>query len=125
MENYIELGKILVSEYNAKIVVLWGKNDKVLAEKIVKKIGANALMACDTNILQIASLIKTFKLLVCGNTGPAHIAMAMNVPLVGLYGENDYLNWTPGDKSKIKVLEAKRCANIEVADVLNGVKSFL
>jgi len=125
LEKYIALGKILTSEYNAKIIVSWGKADKTIAEKIVKNIGANAYMACETDILQLASLMKRFKLLVCGNTGPAHAAMAMEVPLVGLYGENDHLNWTPQDKSKLQVISAKRCSDIEVAEVLTGIKGFL
>ncbi|OGF51808.1 MAG: hypothetical protein A2044_08615 [Candidatus Firestonebacteria bacterium GWA2_43_8] len=127
LEKYIELGKSLVSKHNAKIVVLWGKADKIKAESIVKSIGKNSFMACETNIIELASLMKRFKLLVCGNTGPAHVAMAMEVPLVGLYGERDDLNWTPAfrDKSKLQVLTSGRCSNIPVAEVLNGVEKFL
>ncbi|OGF47169.1 MAG: hypothetical protein A2231_09440 [Candidatus Firestonebacteria bacterium RIFOXYA2_FULL_40_8] len=125
LEKYVALGKVLTVKYNARIIVLWGSADKTIALKIVKSIGPNAFMACKTDIVQLASLLKRFKLLVCGNTGPAHAAIAMDVPLVGLYGENDHINWTPEDKSKLRILSAKRCRNIEVADVLEGVNSFL
>lgn len=124
-EKFIKLGKILTEQYNAKIVVMWGPADKKIAQNIVQNIGTGAYMSMAANITQLAALLSKISIFVCANTGPAHVAMAMDVPLVGLYGENDHINWTPPDKSKLRVISDKRCSDIKVEEVINGIKSFL
>ena len=125
LEKFIELGKSLKADRNIKILVLWGQKDKLSAQKIVAGIGEGAFMAPKTDITLLAALLTFCKVFVCGNTGPAHIAMAMKVPLVGLYGKTDHLNWTPEKNDKIAVISGYKCSSIRVAEVIKGVEKFL
>jgi len=125
LEKYVELGKRLVLNKNARILVTWGEKDKSLAQKLVQKIGPGACLAPGTNITSLAALLTFCDVFICGNTGPSHIAMAMKVPLVGLYGKNDDLNWTPEKKDNIAVVSADKCSLIQVSDVIKGVEKFL
>jgi len=124
-EKFILLGKELIKKYNAKIVIIWGKSERIIAQRIVDSVGKNCIMALPTNILELTALIKNFKVFVSGNTGPIHIAMAVGTPTVGLYGKNDYQNWTPPYNEKLVIIKGEKCKDIEVDDVLKGVEKFL
>ena len=125
LDKFIELGKKLVSEKNAKILVIWGDADKGIAKGLVDGIGKGAYMAPRTNITLLAALLQICRVFVSGNTGPAHVAMAMKVPLVGLYGKGDQLNWIPAGEKSLEVVMAERCSLITVFEVMQGIGKFL
>ncbi|MFH1825464.1 MAG: glycosyltransferase family 9 protein [Candidatus Firestonebacteria bacterium] len=124
-KKFILLGKELVKKYNVKIMVIWGKTERVIADEIVNSIGRNSFLAPQTDVLELTALISNFKVFVSGNTGPIHMAMAINVPTVGLYGKNDYQNWTPENDEKLVIVKGEKCEEIKVDEVLKGVEKFI
>jgi len=88
-DNYVELGKRLAARSGVRVVVCWGPGEEKLSRAIVDGIGPGAYLACRTSICQLVELIRCFKLFIAPDTGPLHIAAAMGVPTVALYGPSD------------------------------------
>ena len=89
-QRFAELAQILQQKYHLTSVLLGaGRVETNTALQLLqhapdKKIIIN--LVNQTTLLQTAALIKNSRLVVGNDSGPLHIAAALSVPLVGLYG---------------------------------------
>ncbi|HTN43415.1 MAG TPA: glycosyltransferase family 9 protein [Nitrospiria bacterium] len=88
-ERYARVADRLVKEHGIRILILWGPDERPLAERIARSMGEKAVIAPETDLKQLTALIKRCRLLVTGDTGPLHIAAALGVPTVSLFGPSD------------------------------------
>ncbi|HME87543.1 MAG TPA: glycosyltransferase family 9 protein [Candidatus Nanoarchaeia archaeon] len=84
--KYIELIQELSKNY--KIVLLGGPKDKELNEDVMKYLkNANIINAAgDANISQSTAIMKKCAVIVTHDSGPMHIAAAVNKKIVSLFG---------------------------------------
>ncbi len=98
-ERYGALSRRLHGEHGARSLVTWGPGERGLAEAVVREAGAAARLAPETaSILDLAALLERCDVVVGADTGPVHLAAALGVPVVGLYGPKDpaiYAPWSP------------------------------
>ena len=94
-----------------------------------------------TTIGELAALLSRLQLFLCNDSGPMHIAAALGVKLIALYGPGNYVNWHPlSEGSKISVIRhpvkcgpcfAVNCSNpicmklISTDEVKTSVDRFL
>jgi lipopolysaccharide heptosyltransferase I len=74
--------------------VLFGSPDEQpLCEQIVRKSGTTGLprinLAGRTNIAEMTAALARCRLILGNDTGPLHVAVALNKPILGLYGKTD------------------------------------
>ena len=101
-ENYAHLADWLASEYDAKILILRGPNEERLARNIQKRMTSPSITHAPESIRILAALMKHCNLVVCNDSGPMHIAAALNVPMVAIFGPTDHVAWKPlGGKAAI------------------------
>jgi heptosyltransferase-1 len=67
-------------------VVLWGPGEQEIAGTIVQSSAGAAVAAPATSLHDLVGLARHARLIVSGDTGPLHIAAAVGVPAVGLFG---------------------------------------
>ncbi|HEX5069376.1 MAG TPA: lipopolysaccharide heptosyltransferase I [Vicinamibacterales bacterium] len=72
-------------------VVLWGPAEDAAARDVVDASGGIARLAPETGLPELVALLRRASLMVSGDTGPVHIAGALGVPIVALFGPT-----TPG-----------------------------
>jgi heptosyltransferase I len=69
-------------------VVNYGPGEKKLADAVVAASGGAAqAMAC--SISELIAMTRRARLFVGGDTGPTHLAAALGIPVVGIYGPTD------------------------------------
>ena len=74
------------------VVVVWaGKEERLAAEKIVVDAGNNqaVLLAPPTDLRELATLLRHAALFLGCDSGPAHLAAALEVPCVSVFGPTD------------------------------------
>lgn len=87
IKDYIELIKLISAKYNARFLVLWGtKQELKEAEEIKSKTDGNVFVIPDSPIRYLAAIIKRCKVLIGNDSGPLHLAGAVEVPVLGIYG---------------------------------------
>lgn len=70
-----------------EIVIVGDKNDRAIAEEIIKTSGANATNLCGLlDLAQLTYVLSQAKLLVTNDTGAMHIAEAAGTPVVAVFG---------------------------------------
>ncbi len=76
--------------------VTWGPGERELAEGVVRDSSRAAVLAPATaSILDLAALIAAAKLFIAADSGPLHLAHALGVPCVGVYGPKDPRIYAP------------------------------
>ncbi|MFH1414872.1 MAG: glycosyltransferase family 9 protein [Elusimicrobiota bacterium] len=92
---YSDLGKKLIDQYGAKILILYGPSEKGYCEKIRSDIGSDALLLPETSLMQAAAVIKKASLCIFNCGGMKHISVAVGTPSVTIFGGTSHINWHP------------------------------
>jgi len=85
-EQFGELGRRIAAGGSARVLVVWGPGEEDDALRILTMIGDGAVTAPPTTLAQLGSLLKRCSMLVTNDSGPMHIAAAMGVPVVAIFG---------------------------------------
>ncbi len=85
--KFAELSDRIESEWGAAVVFLGGPGDKPLEERLreLKKRPLRSLIG-RTTLKEAMAAVERSAVHLCGDTGTAHIAAALRVPVVSLYG---------------------------------------
>lgn len=91
IENFIALAKkILDMNHSTQIVITGVKKEYALGELIVNACGNRVINCCGRfKIDELPCLIKKMRLLITGDTGPMHLAVAIKVPTISLFSSAD------------------------------------
>ena len=95
VENYITVANWL-REKNFKVIFTGVQEDFEVVENLISSMKHNAINACGTLSLGgLSSLLQKAALTIAADTGPLHLARAVNTPTVGLYWAPNLVNWGP------------------------------
>ena len=104
-EGFIEIGKRLYERYNAQIILTGDSNDKVVYEMKKELINAKPMVAVGFPLGRLGALLERTHLFISNDTGPCHIADAINTPLVVIFGPDDHHRYGPyNTKSKSRIV---------------------
>jgi lipopolysaccharide heptosyltransferase I len=131
-----DLACALRERHGLMSAVLWGPGELELAQEVVATASGAALILPETSIADLLGLARGAAIMVSGDTGPTHIAAALGVPIVGIYGPTRPERngpWRPEDEtiSRASVCQChhyRQCRaermcllDVEVAEVLAAV----
>ncbi|MEW6127385.1 MAG: lipopolysaccharide heptosyltransferase II [Acidobacteriota bacterium] len=97
LEKYRELIERLVKEQpDAQIVLFGAPNEAAMIQELAEGINGNIVIAAGkTTVKQVAALIERCNLLVCNDSGLMHVAVAVQTPVVAIYGPTDFNRTAP------------------------------
>ncbi len=94
-KQYAELADRLVHHYNATILLLCGPDESALAQNIQEAMQSNAIVHAPKTIRELGALLSRCGLVLCNDSGPMHLAAAVDVPTVAIFGPTDHVAWHP------------------------------
>lgn len=104
-ERFAEVANRLVHRHGAEVVLTGGPDEVEIAGQVAALVdGPVVNLAGMTSIGGLAALIAGFDLYVTNDTGPSHIATALGVPSVTIFGPADVQRWAPLDRSRNVIL---------------------
>ncbi|MBI4019212.1 MAG: glycosyltransferase family 9 protein [Candidatus Aenigmarchaeota archaeon] len=87
--NFAKLADTLASKHNATIAIIGGRLDTQAASKVEKLMKSNPInLAGKIDLETLAACMEKMSLFVANDSGPMHLASAMKVPTIGLFGPN-------------------------------------
>ena len=95
-EYFAEIGDHIIKSNRAKLALLAGPSEKHLLKNIralMKEAPSCSLVDCNTKIL--IGLVKRADLMICNNSGPLHIAVAINTQTISIMGPTLKNRWMP------------------------------
>jgi lipopolysaccharide heptosyltransferase I len=86
-ERYATVAKHLHQKWNLKSLIAWGGNKELAMANDVASLALDAaVVAPKTTLMELANWIRRSSLFIGSDTGPMHLAVAVNTPTVGLIG---------------------------------------
>lgn len=86
-ERFTEVAAALIKERGAAIYLVGSKADIPTCERIASKLtGRIHNLAGKTSILELGGILQQMDLMVTVDSGPMHMAAALNVPVVAVFG---------------------------------------
>ncbi len=86
LEKLKKLCVLMEEEFKARILLCWGnENEKKMAQELEKS-GKNLEMLRRLNLKELIALTKIVNLVIGNDSGPTHLAFAMNKPSITIFG---------------------------------------
>jgi ADP-heptose:LPS heptosyltransferase len=103
------LATSLRSKHGLESIVLWGPGESDLADAVVANSEGTARSAPHTGLRDLLALARRASLIVSGDTGPLHIACALGVPAVSLFGPTNPDRNGPWDHRDVSISRYGSC----------------
>ncbi len=124
-ERFAELGRRLCRERVARVVLVWGPGEADLAHRIVEE-HTGVVLAPPTDLRRLLAVLRRASVLVAADTGPLHVAAALGLPCVGLFGPTSSVRNGPYGKGHRTFQAAHgHLEEIDVDPVLAAVAELL
>jgi lipopolysaccharide heptosyltransferase I len=95
-ECFAQLADRISSDYNLSIVATGSASESGIIERLQEKANIPiANLAGQTSLSELVALLKRAKLAISNDTGPGHIAAAMGIPLVLMFGRANPIRLEP------------------------------
>ena len=107
-KHFITLGRRLVKEKNAKILITGDTSEAALAQSIADNIPGALSLAGKLPMRVTAALIEKLHLFISNDTGPMHISYAMGTPTIALFAPTDSLLCGPYKISHGTIIQKSR-----------------
>ncbi len=86
-------------KFNAQIILTGNVDEKAIVQAVQAQMKTQSLnLAGETSLGGLAALISRLDLFVSNDTGPAHIANAIDTPSITIFGPVDHRRWEPLDQ---------------------------
>ena len=133
----------LAKEYNVRVILTGTADDAAFAGAIAGSANSKPIVAAGkTTVMELAALIKRFKVFLTPDSAPMHVAIAVGTPCVALFGPTDPARHVAPSKdcvilNKGKELRCSPCYKSEcsmkitcmklitVDDVIGAIKVFM
>jgi lipopolysaccharide heptosyltransferase II len=115
-ENYAELLDRLAVNQKARIVLIGDQNDAADAAKVKSLMSMPAMnLAGRTNFQELCAALKTADLLITNDSAPLHVADALGVPILAIFGPTDSKKYGPRSFGSQAVHRTLFCSPCEKA----------
>jgi len=82
LKKYISIAKGV----DANFIAIWkSDSERIMAQQLAKQ-SKNVTISENLSLRELKELISTASLVIGGDTGPTHLAWAMNIPSITLFG---------------------------------------
>lgn len=124
--RFVELAQELVRRFQAQILLFWGPNEEDLKEAFLLEADFTPILIAPTRLRQLAAYFRQCHALVCNDTGVMHLAAAVQVPLVAVFGPTDPEEWKPIGENFIGIRGAgHRTETVSVQQVYEALCQLL
>lgn len=108
-EGFARVAQALMQEKSAKVILSGSKAERKLAERIARQMADEPIIcAGETSLGQLAAIMQRSALVIGVDSGPLHLAVALGVPTVHLFGPVDERTFGPcGDSARHIVLTSQ------------------
>lgn len=98
--SFSALADALAQREAARILLTGGPGEERTAREVEARMREPCInLAGQTSLGGLAALIRSLDLFITNDTGPAHLAYALDVPSITLFGPAEYTRWAPLDSS--------------------------
>ncbi|MBX9689404.1 MAG: glycosyltransferase family 9 protein [Candidatus Obscuribacterales bacterium] len=109
-ESWLALCKHILWEKDHALILIGGSEERTLCSRIAERVGDFCFnLAGRLNLAETAAALSLCDATVSGDTGPAHISVAVGTPVVGLYGPTLLERSGPYGCNELSISTSEKC----------------
>lgn len=112
--RFAEVASGLIQDHGSRILLVGGPAEASIGQDIEKAVQPHQTevlnMVGKTTVRQLVALLSRCRLLITNDSGPMHVAAALRVPIVALFGPTDHTTTSPLTGSWRMVRRAADCS---------------
>lgn len=121
LEKFAELADRLIDNFGYKVIIFWGPGQTNIYKSISSFMKNKPIIPPITTLLEQAALQKRCDFIISNDSGPMHIASALGVPTLGIFGPTRPQFQGPlGDDSTTIVKEGLSCLGCNLTECKIG-----
>jgi ADP-heptose:LPS heptosyltransferase len=126
IQNYAAVGKSLIGK-GYKIVLVGGRDEIQTNLQIKEMVNHPDCInfASQLSLEETAAILKQSKLLISNDTGIMHLATAVDVPVIAIFGPTDYRHIGPYGKIGKVIINKTDIKSVSIDQVNNEIEIFL
>ena len=110
-ERYAAAGERLARDAGARVAIVGGALERTLGEAIASAMRVPARVLCgETTLGELVGVLSHLRLLLTNDSGPMHLAAALGVPVVAVFGPTDWRETGPVGTRQRLVREPVHCS---------------
>jgi len=94
-ERFAELADLIAARLGAQVILTVGLKEEAIASTVANHATSSVKVLSVLPLRQLAAVIAQCKVFVSNDAGPMHIAAALGVPTIGLFGPGEENVWFP------------------------------
>lgn len=104
---FAQLADALARKWQARIILTGKDEERSTVQNIIRQMETEPLnLVGQTSLGGLAALLSLLDLFISNDTGPAHLACALDTPSITLFGPTEYQRWRPLEQSRHVALRA-------------------
>lgn len=125
-DRFAEVIKYLIDNYKAKCFLLGSMQDYITCFEILAKVSDNNVvnLSGKTSLLDVTKIIKRANIFIGVDSGLLHVASALDVPVIGLYGKTLPQYIGPQNEKKV-IIKKDNMKEITSEEVIQAVKFLI
>jgi heptosyltransferase II len=109
-DRYAETADVLAGRHGARIVLFGSPTDRAVVEQVAARMKHPAvILAGQTTLGQLMGLLKECSLLITNDSGPMHLAAALDVPQLALFGSTSEIATGPLNRQAVVIKHQVDC----------------
>ncbi|MGH9963089.1 MAG: glycosyltransferase family 9 protein, partial [Pyrinomonadaceae bacterium] len=94
-EGFAEVADDLREQHGIQVVLVAGQNEAMKMERVAEHCRFSPILLRGTSISELIWVIQGARIFIGNDSGPTHVAAALQVPVVVLFGSSDSQIWYP------------------------------
>ncbi len=110
VENFSELINKLQNDGKFDVIIFGGLSDRKIIREIESLVNEKITTYIGNDLRFFSSLLSYCNIFICNNSGPLHMAVALNIPTISFMGPTVKEQWMPlGDKHEVLRMDILPC----------------
>jgi len=110
VEKFAAVSDYLITRYGANVILFAGHEEKHLLSEFLNYADEPPIVSEGIDLRQFMSVLSYCNLFLCNNSGPLHIATALNIPTVSTMGPTIPFLWWPRGENQIVLRKDVDCS---------------
>ncbi len=111
LDRYSAVADLLAEKYRARVVIFGGRAERPIALEVAAKMRHQPIVfAGETTLAQLMGLLKECSLLITNDSGPMHLAAALDVPQVAIFGSSSEIATGPLSEQATVIRQPVDCS---------------
>jgi heptosyltransferase-2 len=110
-ERFASIGDMACEEWNAKVIIMGSSREREICDKVSEKMKHGSINLCgETGLGEAMGIIERCNIFLTNDSGLMHVAGALKVPLVAIFGSTNPLATGPKGSSSITIWHDVECS---------------